>query len=306
MDDLHLLKVFREVALRGSFSAAAEALAYTQPAVSQQIARLERQLGARLIDREPKGLRLTQAGDVVLRHTERLLSQIAEADAELDDVRAGTRGQVRIGSMRTTSGTFVPRAVSAFRRERPGIDLDLRVELPPVAVASLRRGDLEIAISQESGFGTDPDVSGLHVEHLVDDPLYAVLPADHALATRKAIALKDLAPDPLILMNLTGTSVDDNVVMRAYREAGVEPEILHTFDDHFSIVGLVAAGMGVALLPGLALAATRGDVAVRPLRGKPPRRRILAVTADPPTPATQAMIDALRDAAASTTTRPPG
>src|SRR3954468_22257172 len=101
MDDLHLLRVFREVALRGSFSAAAGALAYTQPAVSQQIARLERQLGVRLIHREPKGLRLTQAGDVVLRHTERLLSQIAEADAELDDLRAGIRGQVRIGSMPT-------------------------------------------------------------------------------------------------------------------------------------------------------------------------------------------------------------
>ncbi len=305
MEDVRLLRVFREVALRGSFSSAAEALAYTQPAVSQQIGRLERQVGTRLIDREPKGLRLTPAGDVVLRHTERLLAQIAEANAELSDLAKGTRGHVRIGSMATATGTFVSRAISRFRRDAQGIEVELQVEFPPDAVELVRRGDLEIAISQASGFGPDPDTSGLHVEHLLDDELYAVLPTDHPLATRRTVAIAELAADPLVLLSLPGTKPGDNVVMRAYREAGVEPEVAHILHDHFAIEGLVAAGMGVALLPLLAFAALRADVAVRPLRGTPPRRRVLAVTADPPAPATQAMVDALRDAAASTLTTLP-
>jgi DNA-binding transcriptional LysR family regulator len=306
MDDLHLLRVFREVALRGSFSAAAQALSYTQPAVSQQVARLERGLDTRLIDREPKGLRLTPAGDVVLRHTERLLAQIADANAELADLEKGTRGHVRIGSMATASGTFVSQAIANFRRERQGIELDLRLVFPPEAVGLVRQGELEIAISQESGFGPDPDTRGLHVEHLLDDPLYAVLPTDHPLATRRTVAIADLARDPLVLLSLPGSETGDNVVMRAYREAGVEPDVAHVLHDHFAIEGFVAAGMGVALLPLLALAATRGDVVTRPLGGTPPRRRILAVTADPPAPATQAMVDALRDAAGSTLAAQPG
>ena len=306
MDDLRLLTVFREVALRGSFSAAADALSYTQPAVSQQVARLERQLDTRLIDREPRALRLTQAGEVVLRHTERLLAQVAEARVELAEVTAGTRGQVRIGSMPTTSGTFVGRAISAFRRERPGIALELQILLPPDAVAALRKGDLEIAISQENGFGADPDTDGLHVQHLLDDPIHAVLPVDHPLATRRAIALKDLEGDPLILLDLAGSAESENVIMRAYRDAGLEPVVTHAFYDHFAIEGLVAAGMGVALLPALALTATRGDLAIRPIEGTPPRRRILAVTADPPAPATQAMLTALSDAASSTLAAQPG
>lgn len=306
MDDVRLLRVFREVALRQSFSSAAEALSYTQPAVSQQVARLERQVGTRLIDREPRGLRLTPAGEVVLRHTERLLAQIAAARSELTEVAGGTRGQVRIGSMPTASGTFVGRAISAFRRERPGIDLDLQILLPPDAVKALRRGELEIAISQASGFGVDPDTGGLHVQHLLDDPIHAVLPLDHPLATRRSIAFNDLAHDPLILLDAAGLADEHNVILRAYREAGIEPHVAHVFDDHFAIEGLVAAGMGVALLPALALTATRGDLAIRPLQGTPPRRRILAVAADPPAPATQAMLGALSDAASSTLAAQPG
>jgi DNA-binding transcriptional LysR family regulator len=299
MDDLRLLRVFREVALRGSFSEAAGALAYTQPAVSQQIARLEKSIGTRLINREPKRLRLTQAGEIVLRHTEKLLAQITDAEAELAELTAGRRGQVRIASMPTTAGTFVGRAISAFRRERPGIDLDLSIALPVQAVERVRKGDAEIAISQERGFGIDPDHAGLYVQHLIDDPLYAVLGTDHPLATQTTIALKDLARWPLVLLAVPDATGDENLILRAFADAGAEPEIAHTFHDHFAVEGVVAAGMGVALLPGLALAAARVDLAIRPLRGTPPRRQLLAVAADPPASATQAMIDSLRDAAES-------
>ena len=130
MDDLRLLKVLREVALRGSFSAAAEALSYSQPAVSQQIARLEAQAGVKLIERQPKGIQLTPAGEALVRHTERILAQLADAQAELSEIATSARGRLRLASFATAAGTIVPLAVSAFRHLRPGVEVDLAAAGP--------------------------------------------------------------------------------------------------------------------------------------------------------------------------------
>ena len=297
MDDLRLLKVLREVALRGSFSAAADALSYSQPAVSQQIARLESQAGVKLIERQPKGVRLTAAGEALMRHTERILAQLAEAQAELGEIASSARGRLRIGSFATAAGTIVPQAVSAFRRQRPGVKVDLVLMDPPASIPALRRGDIEIAITEEGGFEADPDLSGLGVERLMDDVLYASLPADHPLATRRAIALTDLCDEEWMLVGLRGTCADSNIVLRACQRAGFEPRVAYTSDDYFAIQGLVASGMGVALVPGLALVGTRDDVAVRPLRGRPPYRRIGAVFSPDPVGPVAVMVDCLRDAA---------
>jgi DNA-binding transcriptional LysR family regulator len=297
MDDLRLLKVLREVALRGSFSAAAEALSYSQPAVSQQIARLEAQTGVKLIERQPRGLKLTPAGEALVRHTERILAQVAAAHAELTDIASSARGRLRIGSFATAAGTIVPLAVAQFRTQRPGVKVELQVMDPPESLPALRRGDLDIAISEEGGFEDDPDLTGLGVERLLDDALYACLPEDHPLATRRAIALADLKDDEWMLVGLKGTCARTNVVLRACEQAGFQPRIAHRSDDFFAIQGLVASGMGVALVPGLALASTRDDVAVRPLRGRPPYRRVGAVFAPEPTGPVAVMVDCLRDAA---------
>src|SRR3954467_868783 len=133
MDDLRLLKVLREVALRGSFSAAAEALSYSQPAVSQQIARLEAQTGVKLLDRRPKGIKLTPAGEALVRHTERILGHLAEAQGELAEIASSARGRMRIAAFATAAGTIVPLAVSEFRRLRPGVQVDIEVLAPPLA-----------------------------------------------------------------------------------------------------------------------------------------------------------------------------
>src|SRR5918999_398888 len=297
MDDLRLLKVLREGALRGSFSAAAEALSYSQPAVSQQIARLESQAGVKLIERQSKGVRLTAAGEALMRHTERILAQLAEAQAELGEIASSARGRLRSGSFATAAGTIVPRAVSAFRRQRPGVKVELVLMAPPASIPALRRRDIELAITEEGGFEADPDLSGLGVERLMDDVLYASLPADHPLVTRRAISLTDLCEEDWMLVGLRGTCADSNIVLRACQEAGFEPRVAYTSDDYFAIQGLVASGMGVALVPGLALASTRDDVAVRPLRGRPPYRRIGAVFQPDPVGPVAVMIDCLRDAA---------
>ena len=276
MQDLRLLNVLREVALRGSFSAAAEALSFTQPAVSQQIARLELHVGVKLIDRDPGGIRLTAAGEVLVRHTERILAQLAEAESELGEVAAQARGRLRIGAFATAAGTVVPRAVAAFRRLRPAVDVELLLLDPPDSIAAVRRGDLEIAVTEEGGFSGDTDLTGLALEHLMDDTLWIALPSDHPLATRRAIDLADLRDEDWMLVGLSGTCADSNIVLRACRDAGFQPRIAYVSDDYFAIQGLVASGMGVALVPGLALASLREDVAVRPVRGRPPvppRRR---------------------------------
>src|SRR4029453_390499 len=121
MDDLRLLKVLPEVAVRGSFSAAAEALSYSQPAVSQQIARLEAQAGVKLLDRQPKGIKLTPAGEALVRHTERILARLGGAQAGLTEIASPAGGRLRIASFATAAGTIVPLAISSFRHLRPGV-----------------------------------------------------------------------------------------------------------------------------------------------------------------------------------------
>lgn len=296
MDDLRLLKVLREVALRGSFSAAAEALSYSQPAVSQQIARLEAQTGVKLIERRSKGVRLTPAGEALVRHTERILAQLADAQAELTEIASSARGRLRVASFATAAGTIVPLAVSAFRQKRPGVEVDLQLMDPPQSVPALRRGDVDVAVIEEGGFEADPALNGLGVERLMDDVLYAALPAEHPLATRRAIALADLADEDWMIVGLRGTCADTNIVLRACQQAGFEPRIAYTSDDYFAIQGLVASGMGVALVPGLALASSRDDVAVRPLRGRPPYRRVGAVVPPDAAGPVTIMLDCLRDA----------
>jgi DNA-binding transcriptional LysR family regulator len=297
MDDLRLLKVLREVVRRGSFSAAAEALAYTQPAVSQQIARLERQVGVALLERSPRAVRPTPAGEVLVRHTERILTELAEAEAEVQDLTTQARGRVRIAAFSTAAGTIVPRALAAFRRERPAVTAELTLLDPPEAIPALRRGEFELVLAEEGGLLDEPDFTDLVVEHLLDDELYVALPAGHALAARPAVALGDLRDEGWMLVGLRGTCQDSNIVLRACAHAGFQPDVLYGSDDYFAIVGLVASGMGVALVPGLGLAAERDDVVVRPVRGRAPVRRIVAVAAREPAGAVAAMLARLHDAA---------
>src|ERR687898_3102906 len=127
MFDLKHLRVLKEVSERGSFSAAAEALSYTQPAVSQQIAALERQAGAKLVDRAPRGIRLTDAGRALVRHAEAILARLAEAEAELEAITDVRGGRVRLASFPTGGATLIPPATAMFRERHPGVEVKLSV-----------------------------------------------------------------------------------------------------------------------------------------------------------------------------------
>jgi DNA-binding transcriptional LysR family regulator len=153
---------------------------------------------------------------------------------------------------------------------------------PPELVALLRQRELDVIVTDDSGFCGDQDLSGLLVEPLFQDALFAALPRDHRLASRETIRLVDLREDDWVLVALPGEGEGPgNLVLRACRDAGFEPRVVFSSVEYFALGGLIASGAGVGLLPGLALATLRSDIVVRPLHGFPPTRRVAVVTDDP-------------------------
>lgn len=302
MLDVKRLRVLREVAARGSFSAAADALAYTQSAVSQQIAALEREAGTRLVDRGARGVRLTDAGEVLLRHTEAILRHLDAAEAELEALAAGDEGRVRLVSFPSAGATLVPAAVAALRRRRPGVEVSLALAEPPELPALLRAGEQDVGLTIAGA----PDTEGLELVHLLDDPMYVVLPREHPLARRARIRLTDLAEESW-LIGSDEVCPDSRVFEQACELAGVAPRVALRSDDYNAIQGFVAAGVGAALIPDLALVNVRDDIVVRRPAGPPVARRIFAATlaGGPVTPATRLMLDALVGAAAGFRERQP-
>ncbi|HMJ33399.1 MAG TPA: LysR substrate-binding domain-containing protein [Baekduia sp.] len=303
MLDVRRLRVLREVAAHGSFSAAAEALSYTQSAVSQQIAALEREAGSRLVERSARGVRLTDAGRALVGHTDAILARLADAEDELQAIAGLRGGRLRLAAFPSACSTLMPLAVALFRERHPGVDLSLHPAEPDVGLRLLRAGEADIALSIEATFSsrTDVDVDAIT---LLDDPMYIMLHRDHPMAGRARLRLVDLADDSWMI-GTAGNCPDASIFLRACQAAGFEPRIAFNLDDYNAIQGFVAAGMGVSFIPDLALIAVREDVVVRSLGARPPVRRIIATTlADSfRSPAKQAMLDVLTEVSAAFGTR---
>jgi DNA-binding transcriptional LysR family regulator len=276
MLDVRRMRVLREVAQRGSFSAAADALAYTQSAVSQQIAALEREAGTVLVDRNARGVRLTEAGRALVRHTEVILARLADAEAELDAIAGARGGRVRLVAFPSAGATIAPRAIGRFRERYPGVEVTLEPREPHEGLDCLKCGDCDIALTVEAGFEPIED-SAIERHHLLDDPMYVCLPAGHHVAGRSKIKLSDLA-DEAWIMGATGRCPDGLVLERACQAAGFEPRVAFQSDDYVAIQGFIAAGVGVCLIPDLALVAVRDDIVIRPLAGRAPTRHVIAAT----------------------------
>ncbi|HET6506880.1 MAG TPA: LysR family transcriptional regulator [Baekduia sp.] len=274
MLDARKLRVLRAVAEHGSFAAAAAELRYTPSAISQQIAALEREAGAVLVERGPRGTRLTQAGAVLDRHAALVLGQLAAARAELEDLQRVRGGSVRVAAFESAWTALVPAAMSRYRAEHPGVELHLAEEDPVAAVAAVRAGTCDVAVVFEPNALGDTDLAGLDRTVVAHDPLWAVLPAGHPLAGEEAIDLARLAADPWV----APTAFCAGVVRAACARAGFEPDVVFSSADYGAVQGFVAAGAGVALVPFLALAHRERAVA-RPLAGAAPTRVLSAVTA---------------------------
>src|SRR5438105_10025007 len=298
MLDVRRMRVLREVANQGSFSAAADALSYTQSAVSQQIAALEREAGTKLVERNARGIRLTDAGEALVRHTEAVLANLAEAEAELEALAGVRGGRVRLASFPSAGSAIVPQAIANFRSRHPAVDLSLIEAEPEESLPRVRSGELEIALIYTPSLLSNEGVAGFDVEDLLDDPFYVVLPKGHAMAERPRIRLKDLASEPWI--NGTGACPCSYQVRRACNNAGFDPHVAFESDDFAAVQGLVAAGVGVALIPDLGFATVRDDIEIRDLAGEVPARVVQAATlAGYRSPATEAMLEVLRETAAS-------
>jgi DNA-binding transcriptional LysR family regulator len=295
MLDPRRMRVLREVAVRGSFSAAAEALSFTQSAVSQQIAALEREAGTTLVQRNARGVRLTDAGEAVVRHTEAIMARLAEAEAELEAIAGLKGGRLRMASFESAGSTLMPLAIAAFRDRHPAVELSLSLSEPEDSVPLLRSGDIDLAIVFESAV-IDAD-DGIRRVHLLEDPMYLTLPRDHPLAHRRRVRLADLAGEAWVAGQPDCEC--NRLIARACAAAGFSPRIAFETDDYTAMQGFVAAGVGVSLIAELGLTTVREDIVVRDLGRETPVRQIYAATlADGyRSPATQAMLEILRDVA---------
>ncbi|TML37376.1 MAG: LysR family transcriptional regulator [Actinobacteria bacterium] len=179
MLDVRRMRVLREVAAQRSFSAAAEKLGYTQSAVSQQIAALEREAGATLIERNPRGMRLTDAGEALVRHADTILVRLAEAEAELDAIAGLRGGRLRLASFPTAGATLMPEAVADFSKRHPGVELSLAESEPDESLLRLKAGELDLALVDD-GPPVRMDDEEVDYIDLLEDPLYLGRPAGHA------------------------------------------------------------------------------------------------------------------------------
>jgi DNA-binding transcriptional LysR family regulator len=294
MLDPRRLRVLRAVAEHGSFAAAAAELRYTPSAISQQMAALEREAGAVLVERGPRGTRLTQAGAVLDRHAALVLGQLAAARAELDDLGRLRGGSLRLAAFESAWTSLVPTAVSGYRERHPDVELHLAEEDPVEAVGGVRAGAIDLAVVFEPNALDGAALEGLQRTVIAHDPLWAVLPAGHPLAGEAAIDLARLSGDSWV----APTAYCAGVVRGACAAAGFEPDIVFSSADYGAVQGFVAAGAGVALVPYLALVGRERTVSL-PLSGRPPTRVLAAVTSAPgPRPATAAaMVGVLLSAA---------
>ena len=304
MLDVRRMRVLREVAQRGSFSAAAEALSFTQSAVSQQIAALEREAGAVLVERNARGVRLTEAGEAVVRHTDAILARLEEAEAELEAIAGLRGGRLRLAAFESAAATVMPLAIARFTKAHPAVELSMTLMEPEDALPAMRAGDIDLAITFGAGHPGDREGDGFDHVHLLEDPMYLVLGADHPLAHRRGVRLADLAGEAWI-----GGPADcecNRLISRACSRAGFDPRIAFETDDYTAVQGFVAAGVGVSIIAELGLRTVRDDIVIRPLGRETPIRQIFAtVTKGYRSPATAAMLDVLREVGAAHADRRP-
>ncbi|MFE7456127.1 LysR family transcriptional regulator [Streptomyces sp. NPDC012600] len=289
------LRVLRAVAATGSFSAAARELGCTQPAVSQQMKALESSAGTPLLIRTGREMRLTQAGEALVRHASGILAGLTAAEEEVAAIAGLRAGRVRLVSFPSGSSTLVPGALAALRAEHPGTRVSLVEAEPPRSVDLLRDGDCDIALAFRYGT-SGGEWDDLVVRPLLTDRLIGLVPDGHRLADAPGVSIGELADESWI----AGCPRCRRQLVEVCEESGFTPRIDFATDDYPAVMGLVGAGLGVAVLPELAVESVRPKgartVAVEPAI----EREIVALTLPDlaRVPAVAATLDQLSRAAA--------
>lgn len=290
------LRVFLVVARHGSFTVAARALGWTQSAVSRQISSLEAALGgAPLFDRLPRGVRLTEAGRLLVPHAETVAETLHGAARELAALREVAGGRLRFGAFATADAALVPHALAAFRARHPRVRLSREEGLTPRLLDRLAAGHLDLAVVSTTGRAP---LESYELHHLLDESLYVAVPADHPLAGHEGpVRLGQLADADWI----SGSSRPEGTLLDAALRQGFRPRVTHVVAEWTAKQGYVAAGLGVTLVPALAAESVRPDIALLPVLDEgAPARAVYAATARgrAPTPTVEAFVRALREAVA--------
>ena len=302
MLDVRRLRVLREVARHGSLSAAAVELGYTQPAVSRQIAVLESEVGMPLLRRLPQGVALTDAGRLLVERTEEVLISLARTEEELRahaDLRGGT---LRMAAFSSGAATVVPLALARFRELHPEVEMIISVADPVDSLPLLRAGELDLALCNgpevpggEAARRPRRTTPGLPMDaiDLFEDPLYIALPADHPLADAPRLTLELLAQESWMLAS-AGSCPDADLFLDACEAASIEPRVAFQYDDYAALLGFVAAGVGISVIPDMIAREVRDDVVVRALDpALTPRPIRAAVPTGYRPPAVAAMLEVL-------------
>jgi DNA-binding transcriptional LysR family regulator len=282
------LRVIDAVRRYGSVTAAAKELRYTQPSISHHLSRLEAQLDARLVQRVGRGIRLTAAGRLLADRAAEIIGRVDSATAELAALVGLNAGRVRLAGFNSVMSSLVPQAASVLARQHPGLALGLTDAHPEDALSQLRAGHVDVAVIFRYD-DTTPEDDGVRMTHLIDDPLYL-------LTTGGGTTLAAHARTPWI----AGCERCRSHLVELCEKAGFSPNLAYTTDDMVVMQSLVAAGMGVTTIPGLALRAHRHPAITATRLPVPPRRIYAATYGEPPDPpATAALLAALAHAAAT-------
>ena len=275
--DTAWITVFREVAQRGSFTAAAATLGYTQSAISRQISALEAELGAALFDRLPRGVALTEQGRSVLVHAEAIVERLDSARADLAALHDLAAGRLRVGAFPTANAALVPGAVAGFRDAHPKVALTVTEAQTGDLLRRVRDGDLDLAVV--SSYTAQPlRAERVRMAPLLADPMLVALPRAHPLAERRRLRLAELAGDNWI----AGASRAEDTLISTAR---FQPRIGYVVREWVGKLGFVAAGLGVTLVPYLAAAGARTDVALVALHADDaPVRQVYVATPEHLTP----------------------
>jgi DNA-binding transcriptional LysR family regulator len=293
--DVRRLRVLREVARHGSITGAADALNYTPSAVSQQLQVLEAEAGVALLERTPRSVTLTPAGEVLVGHTDVIVARLQDAEAQVRSTHGLQGGRLRLATFRSAAETLLAEAVVYFRRRYPQVELALREGEPEEFLAGIRMNEFDLALDFAYDLMEPIRIDGVERTLLLHDPMMVALPAGHPLAQARALELADLAGERWIV------STRRNSVHRftalACSAAGFNPHVALETDDYHVAQSLVAGRLGVTFVPALIARTPHAGVVIRPLTREVLRRRIYAVhrPGGERAPAVAAMLEVLRE-----------
>ncbi|MFJ1732595.1 LysR family transcriptional regulator [Streptomyces sp. NPDC088254] len=296
MIDVQRLRVLRAVAEHGSFNQAAAALRLTPSAVSQQVAALERSLGTQVVARSTRGVTLTPAGRIMVGTAESVAAELEHARQQVAALSTG-RTQLTVATFTSGGRLLLPAALPQLMAAHPRTVLHVREGEPEATLPLVRQGAVDLALAYHFDgplpVGPGPR-SSLEWTPLLEDPLHVVLPQGHRLADHDALDLADLAAEPWVL----GCLKTEAYLRRSARHAGFDPDIRGTTTDYFFARSLVGAGMGISLIPSIALAPGIPGLSIVPIKSPGPIRHIgVATISGRDRPDVTTLIDTLREQA---------